>query len=81
MKDNSKLIGVYEACEYLNIGRAKMRKLMRSGMVKYINVAEGRGACYRFSITDLDAFIELRKIEADMGVKFGSIKELGRHLK
>jgi len=51
------LLTVKEACEYLNISRAMLYKLIKEGKIKPIKL----GKSTRFDKKDLDDFIEKAK--------------------
>jgi excisionase family DNA binding protein len=57
VKMEKALLTVKEACEYLNISRAMLYKLIKEGKIKPIKL----GKSTRFDKKDLDDFIEKAK--------------------
>ena len=58
------LLTTKEACEYLNISRATLYKLIREGKLKPLKI----GRSTRFDRRDLDRFIESLKQAEDSSI-------------
>lgn len=54
------------ACEYLQISRATMYRLIKSRQIAYSKIGMGRGT-YRFRKEDLDAYLEKNRVEPIAG--------------
>ena len=56
------MYGLRAACEYLQISRATMYRLIKSRQIAYSKIGMGRGT-YRFRTEDLDKYIEKNRVE------------------
>ena len=56
------MYGLRAACEYLQISRATMYRLIKSRQIAYSKIGMGRGT-YRFRTEDLDEYLEKNRVE------------------
>ena len=54
--------GLRAACEYLQISRATMYRLIKDRQIAYSKIGMGRGT-YRFRTEDLDKYLEKNRVE------------------
>lgn len=58
-----KLLVKKEVCEYLRIASATLDRLIRDKEIPFIKLGKGRGSKVLFRKSDIDNFLESRKVE------------------
>ena len=60
--NNKTMFNLKTACDYLNISRATIYRLIKSRQIAYSKIGIGRGT-YRFRKEDLDDYLEKNRVE------------------